>query len=162
MKRLLVMRHAKSDWSGATSDHDRPLNPRGRAAAKNLGDWLREVDWLPDTVLSSSAARTEETCARLHLPDGTQTVFTRDLYLAEPARILSNLRGADGETVLIIGHNPGIGIFAEEMLDTDPAHPAFAQYPTGATLAATLDVANWSEAHWALARQAHFVIPREL
>ena len=59
MLRLILMRHAKSDWSHLDlSDHDRPLNNRGKASAAALGDWLRVKSYLPDQVLSSTAART--------------------------------------------------------------------------------------------------------
>ena len=59
---LILTRHAKSAWdTSAPSDHARPLNQRGRASAKALGDWLRDIDQLPGQVLSSSSQRTRET-----------------------------------------------------------------------------------------------------
>ena len=92
MRRLILMRHAKSDWSHGTSDHDRPLNPRGRGAAEALGNWLRTEGLLPDAVLCSTAARTRETCALLNLPESCAVEHLRQLYLAEPSEIIANLR----------------------------------------------------------------------
>jgi len=163
MKRLILMRHAKSDWSaGISSDHDRPLNPRGRRAAAALGDWLRDMDLAPDQVLSSSSVRTRETIVRLDLAPGTDVQFDRNLYLADQMTILHALRAARGETVLMLGHNPGIGVFAETIVSASPAHPQFRQYPTGATLVADFGIDDWGQADWGLANARHFVVPRAL
>ena len=163
MKRLILMRHAKSDWSaGISSDHDRPLNPRGRRAAAALGDWLRDMDLAPDQVLSSSSVRTRETIVRLDLAPGTDVQFDRSLYLADQMTILHALRAARGETVLMLGHNPGIGVFAETIVSASPAHPRFGQYPTGATLVVDFEIDDWGQADWGTANARHFVVPREL
>lgn len=163
MKRLILMRHAKSDWSGgSTSDHDRPLNTRGIASAKALGDWLRAQGILPDQVLCSSAERTSETYLRLGLPEDTQTTFTRDLYLASHQDILAALQQASGDIVLVLGHNPGIGIAAAELVTSVPDDPKFHQYPTGATLVADFEVDTWRDADWGKAIARHFVVPRDL
>ena len=55
---LILVRHAKSSWdTPALSDHDRPLNKRGRASARAIGDWLRKENLLPDQILTSTAQR---------------------------------------------------------------------------------------------------------
>ena len=163
MKRLILMRHAKSDWStGAVNDHDRPLNARGRNAATKLGDWLRQHLMIPDQVLCSSAVRTRETLARLDLPVDVPLRHDPNLYLAEPQIILATLRTATGDSILMIGHNPGIAMMAEGILTTLPDHPSFAAYPTGATLVAEWDIDNWSDADWGQATARHFVVPRAL
>ena len=61
MKTLVLMRHAKSNWSGDLSDFDRPLSERGVKSARALGKWLRENDLFPDFALVSAAKRTVET-----------------------------------------------------------------------------------------------------
>lgn len=163
MKRLILMRHAKSDWSGgATSDHDRALNKRGRTSAAKLGNWMRETDLTPDQILSSSAVRTQETLARLELPDDIDVSFTRDLYLAPPDRILAALQNAAGAVVLMIGHNPGIAMMAEHVLSQQPDLAGFERYPTGATLVADFQIDEWKKANWGNAQMAHFVMPRDL
>lgn len=162
MKRLILMRHAKSDWARGTDDHDRPLNPRGRRGATALGDWLRAQVIAPDEVLCSSAMRTRETLLRLTLGDAPVVSVTRDLYLATPADILTCLQGARGDVVLVIGHNPGIANCARQVLKSPPDHVQFAVYPTGATLVADCDIDSWEEMRWGCATCRHFVVPREL
>lgn len=163
MKRLILMRHAKSDWSGGpSSDHDRPLNPRGRNASANLGDWLRATALIPDQILCSSAIRTRETCLRLKLPDSVDLHETKTLYLASAEQILTALKAATGDTVLMIGHNPGIGMAAEAILSAPPDHSQFRQYPTGATLVADFDTDSWEQVAWGKANARHFVVPRDL
>lgn len=163
MKRLILMRHAKSDWSsGVGSDHDRPLSARGLAAAQTLGNWLRTQDLMPDQVLCSSAKRTGETYLGLGLAEDTPTTFTRDLYLATHNEMMTAIRQATGDVVLMIGHNPGISITAAELVETPPDHPKFEQYPTGATLVADLDINDWLDTAWGKAIARHFVVPRDL
>lgn len=161
MKRLVLMRHAKSDRGDpALPDHARPLNKRGRRSARALGDWLRAEALLPDEILCSSAARTQETCARLGLPLAPD--LRERLYMAEPEAMLAEVQGAHGDTVLMIGHNPGIAEFAARLLATPPAHERFDDYPTGATLVAGFDIPDWSALREGTGRALRFVIPREL
>ena len=163
MKRLILMRHAKSDWSaGARGDHDRPLNDRGRRGAAALGDWLRGEGLTPDAVLCSSATRTRETLAGLGLPDGVPVDFTRDLYLATHDDMLQVLRGATGDCVLVLGHNPGISIAACELPADLPDHPRFEAFPTGATLVVDFDIDDWRDADWGTGRARQFTVPRDL
>ncbi|MEM9578851.1 MAG: histidine phosphatase family protein [Pseudomonadota bacterium] len=163
MLRLILMRHAKSDWSHAgLSDHDRPLNARGRASAMALGDWLRENHYLPDEVLCSSAQRTGETLSGLDLGPETTTEFTKALYLAEPRVMLETLSTATRRCVLMIGHNPGICEMANGLVDEPPSHPRFADYPTGATLVCDFSAPRWSEVNWHTGQVVDFTIPREL
>ena len=66
MKRLILMRHAKSTWDDPTQDdHERGLNGRGRVSARVVGEWLKTKGYIPNQVLSSSATRTRETFSRL-------------------------------------------------------------------------------------------------
>jgi len=64
MKTLYLLRHGKSDWEDSSlKDFDRPLNDRGRKAAKAMGHEMRDRDMVPDTVFVSPAARTKQTLA---------------------------------------------------------------------------------------------------
>lgn len=114
MKTLLLMRHAKSDWSQeGQGDYARPLNKRGRRAAPLMAAYLRDRGLVPELALVSSAVRTRETWERMAEVFGEFAPpheFSCDLYLARPQMILEAVNGAP-ETVsrlLIVGHNPGL------------------------------------------------------
>lgn len=158
---LILMRHAKSSWDDYTlTDHDRPLNKRGQRSAKALGAWLASKPWQPDQALVSTATRTRETFVGLGLSlDGE---FTRSLYHADAAEMQLVLETAVGETVLMIGHNPGISLFAQDMVKTAPKHPRFADFPTGATAVIEFDIQSWGAVDTHTGRVLDFVIPREL
>lgn len=160
MKRLILMRHAKSDWSFELEDHARPLNKRGRKSAKALGRWLQEKAYLPDEVLCSTAIRTRETLDLLKV--GVQTWHERALYLAPPEAMLECLRGADRNCVLMVGHNPGIAELAEALVVSPPPHPRFADYPTGATLVVDFDISDWRDLEISSGTVIDFIVPREL
>ncbi|SFB00395.1 phosphohistidine phosphatase [Poseidonocella pacifica] len=159
--RLILMRHAKSDWSGDLTDHDRSLNARGRASAEALGNWLREKRITPGEILCSSARRTVETLERLNL-NGGHTNLSDVLYLAEAETLLHAIRKGVSETQLLLAHNPGIGELANHILDRPVKHPRFNAYPTGATLIATFDSGTWEEVRPGSGPVEHFTVPREL
>ena len=156
------MRHAKSSWDDPLqSDYDRPLNKRGRRSADALGDWLQGCAYLPDEILCSTAARTCETCDRLRLGD-VPTQYLDGLYMTGPDKMLAALQGAAGATVLMLGHNPGIGDFAQSIVAAPPQHARFADYPTGATLVVAFEDVAWADLRWRSGTVEDFVVPHEL
>ncbi|MFU1478061.1 SixA phosphatase family protein [Roseovarius sp. C7] len=161
-KRLILMRHAKSSWNHPElEDHDRPLNERGQASARALGDWLRTKGYLPDAILSSTAQRTRDTAALLGLDD-IPAEHTRDLYLADAGDMMATLRKAKAESVLMLGHNPGIAWLAELLVAKPPAHVRFADYPTGATLVVQFEIDDWSALQPETGTVVDFTVPRDL
>jgi len=161
MKRLILMRHAKSSWGDPMQeDHQRPLNGRGRRSAEALAEWLNANNIQPDQILVSSAHRTIETSERLNL-DGEKTISDA-LYHANPGEMMQVLKQATGQTVLMLGHNPGIAWFAREMVISPPAHPRFSDYPTGATLIVDFEIDQWRDIRPGSGRVFDFVTPREL
>lgn len=116
MRRLILMRHAKSDWSqDGAPDHSRPLARRGRLAAALMGAWLRDQAFDVDRVLCSDSVRTRQTLERMRAAwlDGAEppdTAFDATIYEAEPDAVLDAIRAtpADIATLLVIGHNPGV------------------------------------------------------
>ncbi|MEX0285143.1 MAG: histidine phosphatase family protein [Paracoccaceae bacterium] len=163
MTRVLILtRHAKSSWdSPALSDHDRPLNKRGRRSARAIAGWLREHNHLPDEVLSSTATRTRETWDRMGL-QADKICFHRTLYHAEPNDMLIELSGATEPTVLMLGHNPGIAGFASRIVRNPPSHPRFHDYPTCATTVIRFPFNDWAHVQWQTGEVLDFIIPREL
>ncbi|MDV4143234.1 SixA phosphatase family protein [Shimia sp. FJ5] len=159
--RLILMRHAKSSWRQTDlADHERTLNQRGRDSADAIGDWLRKNDYAPDTVLSSSSERTRETYA--HLRVDAKPTYTRKLYLAPATAMLDCLREASGDTVLMLGHNPGIGEFAERLAKKIPEHSRFLDYPTCATTVFEFKVDRWQDIQLGKGKVRAFIVPREL
>ncbi|WP_375280209.1 histidine phosphatase family protein [Pseudooctadecabacter sp.] len=160
-KRLILMRHAKSGWDDPTlSDIDRPLNARGRADATALGGWLKDSAYLPDAVLCSAATRTRETLALLNIQ--ATVTFMEGLYLAPPAHMMEALKDCSADTILLIGHNPGIGDLAQDIVTNAPDHKQFYDYPTGATLVCDLPITNWANAVSRSAQMVDFIVPRDL
>ena len=114
MKRLLVLRHAKSSWADTSlDDWKRPLNDRGRRDAPRVGAWLRDRSLVPDLIVTSDAVRARETAAAV----ATTAAYRREivvepsLYHATPAdaiAVLKSISNQTAHTVLIVGHNPGL------------------------------------------------------
>ena len=111
MRRLILMRHAKSDWNRNVTDHARPLNARGQREAPCMAQHLKRIGWLPEAVVLSDATRTCETweCMWGELP-AVEPRETGALYLASAQAILTVASGlpAAARTALLLGHNPGM------------------------------------------------------
>ena len=161
MKRLILMRHAKSDWSANGDDHSRPLNKRGKKSAAAMGNWLRQHDWCPSEVLCSSATRTRQTLDLLNFDD-VPTRYERGLYLSSASEMIECLRSAEADVVLMVAHNHGIAECAHQLIAEWPAHPRFMDYPTCATSLIEFDIEAWSEAAPGLGQCVDFAIPREV
>jgi phosphohistidine phosphatase len=142
MKTLLVLRHAKSSWDDpGRGDHERPLNQRGLQDAPRMGALIRERRLIPDIVVSSDALRarsTAEAVAGAARYEG-KILLDRQLYLAEPADILSVLRELheNAETVMIVGHNPGL----EDLVKLLTGEPH--DLPTAALAQVVLPIESW-------------------
>ncbi len=109
MRQLLIMRHAKSDWSAGLADHERPLNSRGRAAADAMGAHLTAIGQAPDHVVTSSAVRAHTTAVRAAAGGqwDAQIDVERALYSTHPEGALETLLGVpDVERLMIVGHEP--------------------------------------------------------
>lgn len=164
MKRLILTRHAKSSWDDpATPDHDRPLNERGKMAAAELGQWLASRGYVPGEVFCSDALRTRKTWSGIApaLP-GTATLELKPaLYHAGPDVMLAVLRNAATDTVMMIGHNPGIAEFAARLVARAPMNDEFTHYPTGATLVCDFIADSWAEVGFGNGVTVDFVVPKE-
>jgi phosphohistidine phosphatase len=163
LKRLFLLRHAKSSWEDEdVPDHDRPLAPRGRKAAKRMAKHLRDEGISPSLVLCSSARRTRETLERLE-PDGDVRV-ERELYGASASELLERLRLVPDKTqsVMLIGHNPAVQELALELAaDGDGLVDVERKFPTCAL--ATLSLrGTWGELEAGAAELVAFVSPKDL
>lgn len=163
--RLILTRHAKSGWDDPfEDDHARPLNDRGRAAAQAIGAWLAAEGYVPDSVLCSDARRTAETWELVSkaFSEAPTVSYSNRLYHASADAMLQVLQGASGNTVMIIGHNPGIAYFAAALVANRPGHPRFADYPTCATTIIDFEARDWSQVRPGLGSVVAFTVPRDL
>jgi phosphohistidine phosphatase len=114
---LLVLRHAKSDWSGGEADIDRTLNPRGQAQASEVGGWLAEQAPTIDLAVVSPATRARATWARVsaELPAGPEARVEERAYAASVSDLLQIVREFPNEarTVILVAHNPGLEALVE-------------------------------------------------
>lgn len=172
MRRLLLLRHAKSSWDEASlPDHARPLNARGRQAAAAMASTMVSLGLLPDHVLVSTARRTQETWAALEALAPHATVVRSDeLYLATADQLLDSIRAvpAGVTTLLVVGHNPGLHELALSLAGPvgmmhggDSANALAAGYPT-ATLTEFEVIAPWWDLAAGRARMIRFLSPKDL
>jgi phosphohistidine phosphatase len=122
MKTLLILRHAKSSWNHPElSDHERPLNKRGKRDAPRMGELLRAEGLIPDIIMSSTARRARETAERVIDASGFdgQTLLIPEFYHGSYETMLELLRELpdDAECVMIVGHNPDLEEFIESLTD---------------------------------------------
>ncbi len=165
MRRLILMRHAKSSWSEPEQrDLDRPLNKRGRRSAALIARWLKSNRYRPEHALVSNARRAQETWSRIvEKIGGTPTTYVPEFYQADTAAILAAVqRAPDVARLLVLGHQPGIGSFARFILEAAPTDAAFEKFPTGATAVIDFDATGWSEVALGSGRLHDFVVPRTL
>jgi phosphohistidine phosphatase len=115
LKRLTLVRHAKSSWKDPElTDFDRPLSKRGKQDAPRMGERLAGRDSRPELILSSPAKRARKTAKlmarKLELAAADRLILVMEIYEAEPEALLKVIRGLDDRWahVLLIGHNPGL------------------------------------------------------
>ncbi len=161
MKTLILLRHAKSSWGNPDlPDHERGLNKRGQRAAPMMGAWIKANRLVPDVALVSDARRTVETWDRLGLPLTPQ--ITPALYHATPEAMLDLLMGVQEDRVLLVGHNPGIGLLAAALPAVPPQHDRFDQFPTAALLSCDFDIDDWGALQLGTGQNTRFVTPHDL
>lgn len=171
VKNILLLRHAKSAWNVLHQiDHDRPLNGRGERAARTMADHIAAKAPRPDLILCSTAARTRQTLAPLAHTLGTPTPpisLEKQLYLASESELLERLQALpeDVETVLLVGHNEGIGELAVSLAAHGPREALERlreKYPTGALATLTLPDGPWGALAPGSCNLLAFVRPRDL
>jgi phosphohistidine phosphatase len=122
---LLIMRHAKSDWSANMEDFDRPLNRRGLKEAAKMGKWLRKQKIIPDRIVCSPAMRARQTieivCEQLrkHAPAITWDERIYEARLGNLLRVIME-HGKKTECLLLTGHNPGLDHLVNHLAKDSP------------------------------------------
>lgn len=112
LKKILVMRHAKSSWNhGSLKDFDRPLNERGMKDAPRMGKYLKEQGIIPDQLIGSPAVRAKQTLLKLSDElgfDHEKIIWDEDLYFRSSLSYIHalNRMKEQSSVVLITGHYP--------------------------------------------------------
>ncbi len=169
MRRLLLLRHAKSDRPPGVPDHDRPLYRRGARDCAVIGTYLAHNALIPERVLCSTAKRTRETWDLVahQLPKPPPVDFEDRLYEADPQAILTLLRGTAQKvhSLLVVGHNPGIQRLALTLVasgDVEARERLHEKFPTGALAVIDFALDEWSRLHPQSGRLDRFIAPRQL
>lgn len=162
MKTLLLFRHAKSDWdAGFDHDHDRPLNKRGKRAARRMGRYLAETGAVPGRIVTSSAVRARETI-RLAVEAGewkSEIEVDKSLYESAPAHVVSCAQSqADThDVVLLAGHEPAFSETVSLLIGGGEV-----RMPTAAIACIEFDVERWNDVQPGRGKLAWLVTPKTL
>lgn len=170
MKRLTLLRHAKSGWDDPVArDFDRPLNAKGKRAARTMGRHMREEGMTFDHVVASPATRVMETLDELWHGYGRSLSLTLDkrIYLASADTLLDLLQDApdEAESLLLSGHNPGM----EELVlllvpdgGSDEREAVEEKFPTASLAEIRFDAGRWQDLRPGTGTLTRFVRPRDL
>lgn len=152
MKKLSLLRHAKSSWDDTVlRDFDRPLNPRGKKAAATMGQEARRLGLRPDRLVASPAARVTETLNFFFEGYGErlEPLWDQRLYLASSATLIDIIQETDDGVghLMLAGHNPGLEDLILELVADDGASPlrdvVAIKYPTACLAQLSWD-GSWS------------------
>jgi phosphohistidine phosphatase len=153
MKTLLVLRHAKASQDASFAvDFDRPLKPRGHRQSLDLGRMMRDRHLTFDAIVASPAIRVVETISGIAEGSGhaLAPAYDKRLYNASPEMLLEVIREADdrAESLLVVGHNPGLQHLLLHVADDDRdslRDAIAASYPTAALAELHLSVEHWRD-----------------
>jgi phosphohistidine phosphatase len=139
MIRLVLVRHAKSDWGNpGLDDHDRPLNDRGIRDAPRMARSLAETGFRPEVILSSTALRARTTAEAFAAEFGVAVSLDPDLYGAPGRTLLATAAASAARRVIVVAHDPGMTDLAEQLSGGGIGH-----MPTCAVAAFTWDQDDW-------------------
>jgi phosphohistidine phosphatase len=147
MKRIFLIRHAKSSWGDfSVPDFDRPLNDRGKADAPAMAKRLLEKKIKIDAFISSPAKRARKTCKLFcseYKVKEDNIILIDDLYLAPSVKFFEVIAALDNkyEDVAIFAHNPGISDFANDLRSGVRVD----DMPTCSIFAVEADIKKWND-----------------
>lgn len=167
---LTVLRHAKSSWGDAPlADFDRPLNDRGRKAAKRVGGELKKRRIRVDQIIASPAARVRETlrCLAEGYGDARDVQFERRIYEASAPLLLDLVRSIPDtvQAPLLVGHNPAVHELVLALTADDDGglrQRVLPKFPTAAVAVIELPAVRWSEVAPGTGKIVELILPREL
>lgn len=162
MKKLYIIRHAKSSWEDhLLSDHDRPLSDRGRRDAPRIADILKSQKVMPDLIISSTARRALKTAkifsSILKYPSNN-IVQDAAIYDATTQNLFNVINKIDDDidVVLMFGHNPGFTMLANLLGDK-----SIENMPTCASAEIELNVTSWKDVEVGCGKLIEFEYPKK-
>lgn len=168
MKKLLLMRHAKSSWDDPRlEDHERPLTSRGRTAAARLAEYLQGAGLDPAIVLCTSALRARQTLEGLQPALSNQTTIKIEpkLYGAGSKELLTRIRrlSPSAPSVLVVGHNPAMEELVLSLASESPKVDLIRKkFPTAALAVLDAPIDEWRRLMPGEATLVDFVTPKSL
>ncbi len=174
MRRLLLLRHAKTEKDGPTGkDRDRRLDDRGRSDAAEMGAYLADQDLLPDHVFVSTAVRARQTWDELSAvwPKKASKIAVDhldELYIADPGGLLGIIQAAAGDDpkrLMVIAHNPSLHELALALIAGGSARGRQAlqdNLPTSGLAVIDFAFDDWGDVSFRGGRLERFVSPRLL
>jgi phosphohistidine phosphatase len=161
MKTLYLLRHAKSSWEfDHLSDHDRPLNKRGRNDAPLMGQKMAERNIRPDLILTSPAVRALSTASLVakELGHDLEKIAVEErAYHADEFELLQIIQETPQkvEELMFVGHNEGLTDLVNH-LSPSPLD----NVPTTGIVSLSFDCSSWTEIHPQNARFNFFDYPK--
>lgn len=160
MKKIYLIRHAKSSWSDfSLADFDRPLNKRGKKNAPFMGKILKKKNVSPDIILSSSAKRAKKTIKAISKELGCKDkiIFDKNLYACSTQYILNTVVELDNkiETIFIVGHNPELNMFVERFVDFNQ------NIPTCGIVELEFNCQKWKDINTLNVNLKSFIYPKQ-
>jgi phosphohistidine phosphatase len=167
MKILSLLRHAKSGWDDpVTRDFDRPLNPRGRRAARAVGDRMKAEGLGFDLVLASPARRVVETLEEVEATFGPlHARYEQRIYLASTETLLDIVHEAidSAGRLLLVGHNPGFERLTLLLSRAGALRSEVeCKYPTATLAEIALPIEHWRDAGEGRGTLERLIRPRDL
>lgn len=170
MKRLIILRHAKSrSADSAPSDRARSLSSVGWNDARRIGRELRRLDVSFDLVVASPATRARQTIVALQeeLGIAAPILFNERMYLAGEEALLGIVRALDDDIdcALLVGHNPGLQSFILELLDEtniELRQRIADRFPTAALALTAIPTDRWPIVQKGTATIVELIVPNAL
>jgi len=171
MKRLTLLRHAKSDWDDPVKrDFDRPLNGRGERAAALIGQFAKSKGMEFDHLVASPAVRVVETLDTFFEGYGQriEPLWDRRIYLASSVTLIDVIRDIpdSAESALLVGHNPGLEDLILDLVADNGKSPlrddVEIKFPTASLAVIDLAVDRWADVEKDGGALIAFTRPRDL
>jgi phosphohistidine phosphatase len=162
MKKLYLIRHAKSSWEDSSLDDiDRPLNNRGKNNAPEMGERLRKQGILPDLLISSPAKRALSTAKKIANKIGyskNEILIDENLYHGSDDMLIEIVKQLPdtAESVMLFGHNPGFTYFANQLCDIN-----IYNIPTAGIVAIDFQIDKWQDSGLGMGDLVFFDYPKK-